>query len=80
MAHGAGTWGISLTDRDPSIKPGDDFFMYQNGGWFARTELSPQVPYAAYCNDLRKLSPRRLIVILNGSSGRREPLTRKPSR
>ena len=64
ISHSAGTWGINLTDRDLSIKPGDDFFMYQNGGWFARTELSPQVPFAAYWNDLRKLSPRRLIAIL----------------
>ena len=28
-------WGVDLAARDPSIKPGDDFFRYANGRWFA---------------------------------------------
>jgi len=35
-SHGA--WGVDLTDRDPSVKPGDNFYMSQNGGWFNGTE------------------------------------------
>jgi len=34
-----GTWGYDLTARDTSVKPGDDFFRYANGGWLARTEI-----------------------------------------
>ncbi len=62
--HSVGAWGIDLTDRDPAVKPGDDFFMSQNGAWFARTELTPQAPFAAYWNDLRRLAPRRLAALL----------------
>ena len=47
-----GTWGVDLSDRDPSVKPGDDCFISQNGDWFARTELTPQLPQAAYWRDL----------------------------
>ncbi len=63
-SHSVGAWGIDLSDRDPAVKPGDDFFMSQNGAWYARTELKPLVPFAAYWADLRRLSPRRLIALL----------------
>ena len=63
-SHSVGAWGVDLTDRDPSVKPGDDFFMSQNGAWFARTELNSALPMAAYWRDLRRLSPRRLVAIL----------------
>lgn len=49
--HGA--WGIDLSDQDRSVRPGDDFAMYQNGRWFARTELGPTRPLAAYWRDIR---------------------------
>ena len=26
-----GPWGFDLSARDPSVKPGDDFFRYANG-------------------------------------------------
>ncbi len=28
-----GPWGLSLGYIDASVKPGDDFFRYSNGGW-----------------------------------------------
>ena len=59
-----GAWGIDLTDRDPSVKAGDDFFMSQNGAWVARTQLSDQQPAAAYWRDVRGLAPRRMNAIL----------------
>jgi putative endopeptidase len=31
--------GIDVEGMDPKVKPGDDFFMYANGGWFAKTEI-----------------------------------------
>jgi putative endopeptidase len=63
-AHSVGAWGLDLNDRDPSVKPGDNFYMSQNGAWFARTELGAQRPMAAYWFDLRTLAPRQLKVIL----------------
>ncbi len=28
-------WGLDLGNRDPSVKPGDDFFRYADGRWLA---------------------------------------------
>jgi putative endopeptidase len=46
------------------MKPGDDFFMSQNGAWFAQTQLGPQQPATSYWRDLRNLSPRRIDAML----------------
>ncbi len=34
-----GSFGIDLSARDTSVKPGDDFFRYVNGAWMDRTEI-----------------------------------------
>ena len=34
-----GAWGLDLSARDPSVAPGDDFFAYAVGGWYARTVI-----------------------------------------
>src|SRR6516162_9687262 len=34
-----GTWGYDLTARDPSVKPGTDFFLHAVGNWLKRTEM-----------------------------------------
>lgn len=31
--------GIDIAGMDTSVKPGDDFFSYTNGGWFKSTEI-----------------------------------------
>ena len=31
--------GIDVAGMDPSVKPGDDFFAYTNGGWYKNTEI-----------------------------------------
>ena len=36
-----GTWGVDLTGRDLTVKPGDDFWKYANGTWSKRTEIAP---------------------------------------
>src|SRR5271165_7011910 len=33
------THGIAIANMDPSVKPGDDFYEYSNGGWIKRTEI-----------------------------------------
>lgn len=35
------THGIAVENMDRSVKPGDDFFLYANGGWVKRTEIPP---------------------------------------
>lgn len=36
-----GAWGYDATAMDASVKPGDDFFRYVNGGWDKRTQIAP---------------------------------------
>ena len=60
-----GSWGIDLTDQDRSVRPGDDFFRYQNGGWVARAAPDVQHPFMSYWRDVRSTVPPRLIEILN---------------
>jgi len=31
--------GIRVRNMDPSVKPGDNFFLYANGAWIARTKI-----------------------------------------
>src|ERR1051326_1018806 len=33
---------FDVTNMDTSVKPGDDFFMYANGGWIKRTQIPPE--------------------------------------
>src|SRR6185503_1615112 len=34
-----GSWGFDLDGMDRSVRPGDSFNLYVNGGWLARTEI-----------------------------------------
>jgi len=34
-----GAWGFDATGMDTSVRPGDDFFKYANGGWDVRTPI-----------------------------------------
>ncbi len=31
--------GIAVANMDPSVKPGDNFYLYANGSWIKRTEI-----------------------------------------
>ncbi|OYW47015.1 MAG: zinc metalloprotease [Sphingomonadales bacterium 32-68-7] len=37
-----GAWGVDLTQIDPAIDPGDDFFGYVNNRWIAANPIPPQ--------------------------------------
>ena len=63
-----GGWGIALDDRDPAVRPGDNFYMSQNGAWFARSELNPRNPSRAYWRDLQRLAPRRALGLLRDAA------------
>ncbi|MGZ7031662.1 MAG: M13 family metallopeptidase [Thermoanaerobaculia bacterium] len=69
-SHSAGSWGIDLTDRDPSVRAEDDLYRSQNGGWLARTQLGPSQPNAAYWRDLRVLSTVRLADLVEEAAAK----------
>ncbi len=39
-----GTWGVDLTSRDLSVKPGDDFQKYASGTWLSKTQIPADKP------------------------------------
>jgi putative endopeptidase len=39
-----GAWGVDLSARDTSVKPGDDFQKYASGTWLAKTDIPADKP------------------------------------
>jgi len=60
-----GSWGVDLTDQDRSVRPGDDFYRFQNGAWIARVAPDEQHPFMSYWRDVRSSAPARLTAILD---------------
>ncbi len=59
-----GDWGVDLSARDLSVKPGDDFFRHANGTWLKTYELKPdQTRYGSF-NVLRDRSEERVKAII----------------
>ena len=63
-----GTWGVDLGARDTSVKPGDDFDRYANGGWFARTEIPADQASAGVDYDVYNLTQRQLGKLVTSAS------------
>lgn len=44
-----GRFGVDLDEREPSVKPGDDFYRYVNGKWLDSYQLkSDEMRYGAF--------------------------------
>ena len=43
-----GSFGIDLTTQEKTVKPGDDFWTFANGGWDKRTQIAPDRTSAGY--------------------------------
>jgi len=60
-----GKWGVDLTSLDRSLKPGDNFFLYVNGGWLKTATIPPDRAQMGSFQDLQILSEERLKTIVN---------------
>jgi len=58
------THGISVANMDPSVKPGDDFFHYANGGWIKRTEMPADRAAIGVFTRLADLSNKRTASLI----------------
>jgi predicted metalloendopeptidase len=65
-----GTWGVDLSGMDKSVKPGDDFFRYVNGAWFATAEVPPDRTTTGSFVQLDIQSETRVRGILSELEGR----------
>src|SRR3954447_23729301 len=66
-----GTWGVDLTSRDLSVKPGDDFQKYASGAWLTKTEIpadKPEVGSFYEVFDLTQDQMKALVVSAPASS------------
>ena len=60
-----GSWGVDLSARDLSVKPGDNFFRYVNGSWLKTAAIPADRASIGGFVDLQILSEQRLRAIVN---------------
>src|ERR1035438_6506573 len=58
------THGIDVANMDRSIKPGDNFYEYANGGWIKRTEIPPDRASIGVFSKLADLSNKRTAGLI----------------
>jgi putative endopeptidase len=58
------THGIVVANMDRSVKPGDDFYRYANGGWLRRTEIPPDRSDIGVVDSLIDLSQKRIAGLI----------------
>ena len=56
--------GIDIAGMDRSVRPGDDFFQYSNGGWLKRTEIPSDRPGVSVFSTLQDLSLKRTSALI----------------
>ena len=70
-----GQWGVDLTSLDKMVKPGDNFFLYVNGGWLKTAEIPAARASTGSFQDLQILSEDRLKTIVADLEKKRGRLT-----
>jgi putative endopeptidase len=60
-----GAWGIDLTGLDRTVKPGDDFDRFVNGGWSRKTEIPADQGSTGVGYDLYNLSQAQIRAIID---------------
>src|SRR5262245_54400700 len=61
-----GARGVDLSNLDPSVKPGDDFYRYVNGRWLAEDRIPSDRPAWGAFNELRQVSEQRVQKLIDG--------------
>lgn len=59
-----GSWGVDLSSRDLSVKPGDDFQRYASGKWMAATTIPADRPGVGAFSDLHDLTQEQLQKLI----------------
>lgn len=59
-----GAFGIDMGARDASLRPGDDFWGYANGGWSARTAFADDIDAVGVAPALAREGQERLRALL----------------
>jgi len=67
------THGISIANMDPSVKPGDNFYLFANGGWLKRTVIPPDRSGIGVFSTLSDLSNKRTRTLIEDASKANAP-------
>jgi endothelin-converting enzyme/putative endopeptidase len=67
------THGIAIANMDPSVKPGDNFYRYTNGGWMKRTVIPPDRSEIGVFNVLGDLSDKRTLALIEDAGKAHAP-------
>jgi putative endopeptidase len=67
------THGIVVANMEPSVKPGDDFFGYTNGGWLKRTEIPPDRARVGVFSVLDNVSSKRTADLIEQAAKSTSP-------
>lgn len=67
------THGIVVANMDRSVKPGDDFYRYANGGWIKRTEIPPDRSSIGVNDSLIDLSQKRVAGLIEEAAKANAP-------
>src|SRR4051812_26668200 len=59
-----GTWGVDLTSRDLSVKPGEDFQKYASGTWLTKTDIPADKPEVGSFYEVFDLSQDQLKALV----------------
>jgi len=62
-----GAWGIDLTARDTSVKPGDDFQKYASGNWLAKTQIPADKPEVGSFYEVYDLTQDQMKALVTGA-------------
>ncbi len=65
--------GISIPNMDPAVRPGDNFYLYANGGYIARTTLPPDRAALGVFNTLVDLSFKQVASIISDAAQSNAP-------
>jgi len=62
-----GTWGVDISTRDTSVKPGDDFQRYANGKWMDTHEIPADKSQNGVGSELNDRNQEQLRAIVMGA-------------
>src|SRR5580704_17662885 len=64
QAERPATHGISIANMNLSVRPGDHFYLYANGGWLKRTVIPPDRSRIGVFTTLSDLSNKRTRTLI----------------
>lgn len=68
-----GSFGVATENMDKSVKPGDNFFEYVNGGWLSKTEIPADKSRYGSFNILADEAEERVKAIIETAASSSNP-------